>query len=157
LQAGYDNRQGNSTIITACDCPADLKANLSYITVEPSLRFAPFKSNFYLYGGPRLAFNMDKSFTYQLGTNPAYPEQTANPEVKADFDNINKTIVSMQIGAGYDIPLSTDNNKTVWLISFRFFPTLFWSKSSFNRMEYHYCKSRRCAQVWTRKKTSTGY
>jgi hypothetical protein len=49
---------------------------------EPSLRFAPFKSNFYLYG-PRLAFNMDKSFTYQLGTNPAYPEQTANPEVKS--------------------------------------------------------------------------
>jgi hypothetical protein len=117
LQAGYDNRKGKfDQVITACDCPADLKANLSYITVEPSLRFAPFKSNFYLYG-PRLAFNMDKSFTYQLGTNPAYPEQTANPEVKADFDNINKTIVSMQIGAGYDIPLSTDNNKTQFVLS----------------------------------------
>jgi hypothetical protein len=135
LQAGYDNRKVKiRQVITACDCPADLKANLSYITVEPSLRFAPFKSNFYLYGGPRLAFNMDKSFTYQLGTNPAYPEQTANPEVKADFDNINKTIVSMQIGAGYDIPLSTDNNKTQFVLSpFVFFPTLFWSKSSFNR------------------------
>jgi hypothetical protein len=62
---------------------------------------------------------MDKSFTYQLGTNPAYPEQTANPEVKADFDNINKT-VSMQIGAGYDIPLSTDNKKhsLYYLLSF---------------------------------------
>jgi outer membrane protein OmpA-like peptidoglycan-associated protein len=118
LQAGYDNRKGKfDQVITACDCPADLKANLSYITVEPSLRFAPFKSNFYLYGGPRLAFNMDKSFTYQLGTNPAYPEQTANPEVKADFDNINKTIVSMQIGAGYDVPLSTDNNKTQFVLS----------------------------------------
>jgi hypothetical protein len=44
-------------VITACDCPADLSTE-SYITVEPSLRFALFKSNFYLYGGPRLAFNL---------------------------------------------------------------------------------------------------
>ena len=118
LQAGYDNRKGKfDQVITACDCPADLKANLSYITVEPSLRFAPFKSDFYLYGGPRLAFNMDKSFTYQLGINPAYPEQTANPEVKGDFDNLNKTVLSMQIGAGYDIPLSTDSNKTQFVLS----------------------------------------
>ena len=118
LQAGYDNRKGKfDQVITACDCPADLKANMSYITVEPSLRFAPFKSNFYLYGGPRLAFNMDKSFTYQLGTNPAFPEQTANPEVTGDFDNVNKTIVSMQIGAGYDIPLSSDSNKTQFVLS----------------------------------------
>jgi hypothetical protein len=49
--------------------------------VEPSLRFAPFKI-FYLYGGPRLAFNLDKSFTYQLGINPAYPDQEATPAVK---------------------------------------------------------------------------
>jgi hypothetical protein len=100
---------------------------------------------------------MDKSFTYQLGTN--YPEQTANPEVKADFDNINKTIVSMQIGQVMTFHFQQTTIKhSLYCISFRFFPTLFWSKSSFNRnMEYHYCKSRRCAQVWTRKKTSTGY
>ncbi|MFT5243820.1 MAG: outer membrane protein OmpA-like peptidoglycan-associated protein [Psychroserpens sp.] len=118
LQAGYDNRGGKfDQVLTPCDCPADLKTNLSYITVEPSLRFAPFKSNFYLYGGPRLAFNMDKSFTYQLGINPAYPDQEATPAVKADFDNVNKTIISMQIGAGYDIPLSTDSNKTQFVLS----------------------------------------
>ncbi|WP_367753648.1 outer membrane beta-barrel protein [Flavobacterium sp. WC2430] len=118
LQAGYDNRKGKfDQVVTACDCPADLKTNVSYITVEPSLRFAPFKSNFYVYGGPRLAFNMDKSFTYQLGINPAYPDQTANPAVKGDFDNVNKTIVSMQIGAGYDIPLSSDSNKIQFVLS----------------------------------------
>jgi outer membrane protein OmpA-like peptidoglycan-associated protein len=118
LQAGYDNRKGKfDQVITDCDCPADLKANVSYITVEPSLRFAPFKSDFYLYGGPRLAFNMDKSFTYQLGVNPAFPEQEPNAAVKGDFDNVNKTIVSMQIGAGYDIPLSTDSNKTQFVLS----------------------------------------
>ncbi|NGY38833.1 OmpA family protein [Flavobacterium sp. XN-5] len=118
LQAGYDSRKGEfDQVLTACDCPADLSTNLSYITVEPSLRFAPFKSNFYVYGGPRLAFNLDKSFTYQLGVNPAFPEQEANAAVKGDFDNIEKTIISMQIGAGYDIPLSTAANKTQFVLS----------------------------------------
>jgi outer membrane protein OmpA-like peptidoglycan-associated protein/opacity protein-like surface antigen len=118
LQAGYDNRRGKfDQVVTPCDCPADLKANVSYITVEPSLRFAPFKSNFYLYGGPRLAFNIDKSFTYQLGVNPAFPDQAASPAVKGDFDKIDKTLISMQIGAGYDIPLSSDSNKTQFVLS----------------------------------------
>lgn len=118
LQAGYDSRKGDfDQVLTACDCPADLSTDLSYITVEPSLRFAPFKSNFYVYGGPRLAFNLDKAFTYQLGVNPAFPEQEANAAVKGDFDNIEKTIISMQIGAGYDIPLSTAANKTQFVLS----------------------------------------
>lgn len=118
LQAGYDSRKGTfDQVVTPCDCPADLSTKLSYVTVEPSLRFAPFKNNFYLYGGPRLAFNMDKSFTYQLGVNPAIPTQAVSPEVKGDFDNMNKTLISMQIGAGYDIPLSSDNNKTQFVLS----------------------------------------
>ena len=118
LQAGYDSRKGSfDQIKTACDCPADLSTDLSYITVEPSVRFAPFKSNFYLYGGPRLAFNMDKSFTYQLGINPAFPDQEPTPAVTGEFDKIEKTILSMQIGAGYDIPLSSDSNKTQFVLS----------------------------------------
>ncbi|MFV8345781.1 outer membrane beta-barrel protein [Flavobacterium sp. ZB4P13] len=118
LQAGYDNRKGKfDQVVTDCDCPADLKANLSYITVEPSVRFAPFKSNFYLYGGPRLAFNMDKSFTYQLGINPAFPDQAPSPAVTGEFNEVEKTILSMQIGAGYDIPLSSDTNKTQFVLS----------------------------------------
>ena len=118
LQAGYDSRKGSfDQVVTPCDCPADLSTKLSYVTVEPSLRFAPFKNNFYLYGGPRLAFNMDKSFSYQLGVNPAIPTQAASPAVKGDFDNIDKTLISMQIGAGYDIPLSSDNNKTQFVLS----------------------------------------
>ncbi|MFV8466755.1 OmpA family protein [Flavobacterium sp. LB1P62] len=118
LQAGYDNRKGTfDQVKTACDCPADLTTNISYITVEPSLRFAPFKSNFYLYGGPRLAFNMDKSFTYQLGINPAYPDQAPTPAVTGDLSDVKKTILSMQIGAGYDIPLSSDSNKIQFVLS----------------------------------------
>lgn len=118
LQAGYDNRKATfDQVVTPCDCPADLKTNISYITVEPSLRLAPFKSNFYLFGGPRLAFNMDKSFTYQLGINPAYPNQAPTPEVNGDLSDINKTIISMQIGLGYDIPLSSQNHKTQFVLS----------------------------------------
>ena len=118
LQAGYDSRKGSfDQVKTPCDCPADLSTKLSYITVEPSLRFAPFKSNLYLYGGPRLAFNLDKSFEYQLGINPAYPNQTPSAAVTGDLDNVEKTLISMQIGAGYDIPLSTDAKKTQFVLS----------------------------------------
>jgi outer membrane protein OmpA-like peptidoglycan-associated protein len=118
LQAGYDNRKAKfDQVVTPCDCPADLKTNISYITVEPSLRFAPFKSNFYLFGGPRFAFNLDKSFNYQLGINPAYPNQEASPEVKGDLSDVKKTIISMQIGLGYDIPLSSQNSKTQFVLS----------------------------------------
>jgi outer membrane protein OmpA-like peptidoglycan-associated protein len=118
LQAGYDNRKAKfDQVVSPCDCPTDLSTNISYITVEPSIRLAPFKSNFYLYGGPRLAFNMDKSFTYKLGINPAFPDQAPSPEVKGDLSDINKTIISMQIGLGYDIPLSSQNNKTQFVLS----------------------------------------
>lgn len=118
FQAGYDSRKGSfDQKNTPCNCPADLSTGLSYITVEPSIRFAPFKSNFYLYGGPRLAFNIDKSFKYTLGTNPAIPNQEPSPAVRGDFDDVSKTLISMQIGAGYDIPLSSQNHKTQFVLS----------------------------------------
>ncbi|TDO73561.1 outer membrane protein with beta-barrel domain [Flavobacterium chryseum] len=118
FQAGYDSRKGSfDQKMTSCNCPADLSTDLSYITIEPSIRFAPFKSNFYLYGGPRLAFNVDKAFKYSLGTNPAYPDQEETADVRGDFDAINKTIISMQIGAGFDIPLSSQYHKTQFVLS----------------------------------------
>ncbi|MDP3003209.1 MAG: OmpA family protein, partial [Bacteroidales bacterium] len=74
--------------------------------VEPSLRLAPFKSNFYLYGGPRIAFNMTKAFTYVEGV-------AWDP----DLSYMNKTLISMQIGAGYDIPLLSQNKKNQSVLS----------------------------------------
>ncbi len=118
LQVGYDNRSGKfNQVINPCNCPADLSTKLSYITIEPSLRFAPFKSNFYLFGGPRLAFNMSKSFTYEVGKNPDYPNQAENPDQKGDVSDANSMLVSMQIGAGYDIPLSAQANQTQFILS----------------------------------------
>ena len=118
LQAGYDNRKGSfKQIVTPCNCPADLSSKLSYITIEPSLRLAPFKSNFYLYGGPRFAFNMAKSFKYKIGINPDNPNQVADPEVTGDFSKMNKSIFSMQIGAGYDIPLTSQDKQKQTVLS----------------------------------------
>jgi len=118
LQAGYDSRKGKfKEVMTACNCPADLNTDLSYITIEPSLRFAPFRSDFYLYAGPRFAFNMDKSFTYHQGTNPAYPLQVAPPDVTGDFSSLKKNLISFQIGAGFDIGLSSKTNQTQAVLS----------------------------------------
>lgn len=118
LQAGYDNRKGKfDQVKSPCNCPEDLNTDLDYITVEPSLRIAPFKSNFYIYAGPRLTFNMNNNFTYQQGINPAYPEQLANPEVNGVFSNTNKSLISMQVGAGYDISLTSETKQTKVMLS----------------------------------------
>lgn len=118
LQVGFDGRQSAfNTEITPCNCPADLTTKLSYVTVEPTLRVAPFASDFYLFGGPRIAFNVEKSFTYQLGINPAFPDQLPTPDVKGDLSNVTPTLVSMQIGAGYDIPLSAPEHPMQAILS----------------------------------------
>ena len=112
LQAGYESRRGKFDQVTSpCNCPEDLNTKLAYITVEPSLRFN-VASDFYLFAGPRMAFNVDKRFYYDQGINPAYPAQVNPPEVMGVFSSMNKTLISMQIGAGYDIHLSDVNNRT---------------------------------------------
>jgi len=118
LQLGYDGRKGTfDQITTPCNCPADLKVKLSYLTIEPSLRLAPFKNAFYIYAGPRLAFNLAKSFKYKVGINPDYPGQVPDPDVTGDFSSMRKSVFSMQIGAGYDIDLSSQNKEKQWVLS----------------------------------------
>lgn len=118
FQAGYDSRKGSfNQVTTPCNCPADLDAKVSYFTIEPSIRYTPFNSSFYLYGGPRFAFVQDKSFTYSQGTNPDFPLQVQNPDVKGNFSDVNKNIISMQIGMGYDIPLNATTSKTQFVLS----------------------------------------
>jgi len=112
FQMGIDSRRGKfDQVFSPCNCPEDLKTDLSYFTIEHSPRFAPFETDFYLYAGPRFAFNTAKSFTYQQGINPAYPTQVADPSVTGDFSEVRDNLVSMQIGAGYDIPISSQNKK----------------------------------------------
>jgi outer membrane protein OmpA-like peptidoglycan-associated protein len=113
LQVGYDSRKGSfDQIYTPCNCPADLLVNISYVTIEPILRYAPFRSNFHFFAGPRVAINMLKEFTYSQKINPDYPDQVANPDVEGNLSNVNKYLISMQVGAGLDIPLSSQYKRT---------------------------------------------
>lgn len=118
LQVAYDSRRSQyDQILTPCDCPADLSTNLSYLTVEPSFRLAPYKTGLYLFGGPRIAFNLEKDYTYKLGLNPNFPEQAATPDVDGELSDVNSTLLSFQFGAGYDIPLNSQDHQTQAVIS----------------------------------------
>lgn len=60
---------------------------------------------------------MGKSFAFQQGIDPTAPDQELNTEVDGDFNYINKNLLSMQIGAGYDIQLSSQSKQTQWALS----------------------------------------
>lgn len=118
LQGGLDSRRGKfDQVMSPCDCPLDLSTKLSYITIEPSLRFAPFRSNLFMFGGPRFAFLLNKSFEYNRGVNPDFPNSSQEENIKGDFNEMEKTQISMQIGAGWDIPINSASNKTQYMIS----------------------------------------
>jgi outer membrane protein OmpA-like peptidoglycan-associated protein len=113
LQAGYDDRKGKfNQVKTPCNCPADLSTKVSYVTVEPSIRFAPFKGDFFLYGGPRLAYNLSKSFSYQIKNNPDNIELAKSTTVTGDLSDMKSVLISMQVGVGYDIHLSPKGQQT---------------------------------------------
>lgn len=118
FQVGYDSRKAQfDETLAPCNNTMDLSTNLSYLTIEPSLRFAPGRSNFYLYAGPRFAFLLDQSFEYQLKAGSENADHESGPVIEGDFNNMNKTILSMQVGAGYDIPLNSRDNRTQLVIS----------------------------------------
>jgi hypothetical protein len=99
LNIGYDNRSGKFDGVTApCNCAADLSTNISYVTIEPSLRLAPFGSAFYLFAGPTISFNVANSFTYT---------QQLQPTTKSNWNDTRSTVLSAQAGAGIDIPMSS--------------------------------------------------
>jgi outer membrane protein OmpA-like peptidoglycan-associated protein len=88
---------------------SNLSSTLSYISIEPSLRIAPFSDGFYVYGGPRIGINWaltsgdEKSFVYiqegKFGSN-------------GKFSSMKGAVYSFQIGVGYDFRLTPQNEKT---------------------------------------------
>jgi outer membrane protein OmpA-like peptidoglycan-associated protein len=109
LNIAYDNRGGKFSTVTApCNCPADLSTNLSYITIEPSLRIAPFASSFYIFGGPTLAVNVRKEYTYT---------QEKQLDRTGDLSNIRKTVLSAQAGLGFDVPVSQKSSAVQMTVS----------------------------------------
>lgn len=98
LNVAYDNRGGNfAGVLAPCNCPATLSTNLSYVSIEPSLRIAPFANAFYVFAGPTLGINISRSFVYT---------QAKQIDRREDWNDIHKTVFSAQAGAGIDIPLS---------------------------------------------------
>ncbi|MBA4407841.1 MAG: flagellar motor protein MotB [Odoribacter sp.] len=96
LNAGYESRRGSFD--------EAFSTKLAYITLEPNLRLNLFSSPLYLFSGPRFALNIDNRYTYRQGVNSS--------ETSGNFSNMKKSLVSMQIGAGYDLSLTTENKKT---------------------------------------------
>lgn len=109
LNIAYDNRGGKfDEVIAPCNCPANLTTNLGYISVEPSLRLAPFASAFYVFAGPTISFNVSKTFEYT---------QLKQPDTRADWSELRSPVIAAQAGLGIDIPVSKKTSETQMTIS----------------------------------------
>jgi outer membrane protein OmpA-like peptidoglycan-associated protein len=109
LNIAWDNRGGKfDEVIAPCNCPANLSTKISYLAIEPSLRIAPFASAFYIFAGPTFSVNLSKEFYYT---------QLKQPDTKADWSDIHKTVFSGQAGLGIDIPLSNRSSETQMTLS----------------------------------------
>lgn len=109
LNLGYDGRGGNFTeMVSPCNCPEDLKTDLSYATIQPSIRISPFGPNFYAFLGGAYNYNLNKSFAYTFDQNTGSPFTTSEGE----FSNIRREVFSTHIGIGYDIQLAAANART---------------------------------------------
>jgi outer membrane protein OmpA-like peptidoglycan-associated protein len=109
LNTAFDNRGGKfDKELAPCNCLTNLSTSLSYFAIEPSIRLTPFKSSFYIYGGPTLGININKEFKYT---------QEKQSDVYADWGNINKNVVSAQFGLGFDIPVSGKVRETQMTLS----------------------------------------
>lgn len=109
LNVGYDGRGAKfDDVIAPCNCPATLKTNLAYISVEPSLVINAGKTNFYFFVGPRVAFNFEKDYEYT---------QLNQEDRSGEFSAIDKTILSGQVGAGYNFLVSSPESKTAIILS----------------------------------------
>jgi outer membrane protein OmpA-like peptidoglycan-associated protein len=109
LNVAFDNRGGKfDGEVAPCNCAMNLSTSLSYLTLEPSLRWAPFSSAFYIFAGPTLNFNMSKAFTYT---------QEKQTDTRSDWSSVREVLISGQIGAGMDFPISARTSATQMTLS----------------------------------------
>jgi outer membrane protein OmpA-like peptidoglycan-associated protein len=109
LNVGFDNRGGGfNQVIAPCNCPANLSTNLSYVTIEPSLKYTPFKSLFYVFAGPTFGININKEFQYS---------QLNQPLTTNNWSQIKENTVSAQFGLGFDFPVSAKASETQMTLS----------------------------------------
>lgn len=111
LQQGLDNRRATFT-----ETGIEFKHHLSYYTVEPSFMIMPPKVPVYFYAGPRFGFGWSTTFTYKKVNSPDYPNK-ADPEAHAYLRSVKKNPVSMQLGMGYNLMVSSKTAKEQFIIS----------------------------------------
>lgn len=118
LNVAFDNRGGKfDDVMAPCNCPATLSTNISNLAIEPSLRWAPFASAFYIFVGPTVGFNLTKAFAYT---------QEKQTDKNGDLSEMRNVVISGQAGAGFDIPISARTSSTqVTLSPFASFQTDF--------------------------------
>jgi outer membrane protein OmpA-like peptidoglycan-associated protein len=94
LNVGYDGRSAKfDDVMAATNAPASLKTDLSYLTLEPSLRIGSRTSHIFFFAGPRIGMNMHKDFTYN---------QHERPTTTAELSEMRKTVFSGQVGLGVE-------------------------------------------------------
>jgi outer membrane protein OmpA-like peptidoglycan-associated protein len=110
LQVGYDERRGSFNDVKApCGSTSTLSTTISYVSIEPSLRWAPFSERLYIFGGPRIGFNWapniqkpstsdEKTFVFTVEGKYASV---------AEFSGMRSPVLSGQIGIGYDFALAS--------------------------------------------------
>jgi len=96
LGLGFDSRSGKFDDVSSGGNHS-LSTSLNYLSLEASVRFTPFASGFHLFVGPRFGFGLSKSFDY---TGPS----TSRSEDWSDVRGVN---IGGQLGAAYDIPLTS--------------------------------------------------
>jgi outer membrane protein OmpA-like peptidoglycan-associated protein len=99
MAVGFDSRRGSFDAVGG----NNLSASINYLSVEPALRYTLSSTPLYLFAGPRLGFDVSKSYTYQ---------PSGGTESSGDFSGIRSTVLTGQVGVGYDIPLSNPDANT---------------------------------------------
>ncbi len=101
LALGFDGRGGSFDDVSVNGVTATLNTSVNYLSLEPSLRVSPFPFGLYFFAGPRIGFNVAKSFTYTHG----------DTSVSGDWSGTRGTVLGGQLGAGWNIPLTSPGNE----------------------------------------------
>lgn len=105
----FDGRGGSfDDVSDAATGTGTLSTSMNYISLEPSVRVAPFPSDVFLFAGPRLAFNVAKSFEYGLA---------GGAPVTGDFSGTRGAVISGQVGVGMDFVISGQGASTQVLLA----------------------------------------
>lgn len=115
VQFGFDSRGGSFNDLSSGGTSYSLSTSLNYLSLEPSLKISPFASRsgesftgLYFYLGPRIGFNIGKTFTYK-------PQNAS--QVEGEWSGIRGAVITGQIGAGYDIPLTSSDADVQYKLS----------------------------------------